>query len=206
MGKTKIKTIDDSAPQEPKKPAKKLGRSDDALVEKLKEELGIKEEKPKGARGDGEEGSRGVAARSEATEDAPRDTEPAGPRAKSRGKKYLEASKDLDRNKFYPLPEALDMVKKTSYTKFNGPGTLEAHINTTQMGIRGLISLPFASGKKIRILAFGKGAENSGASFFGDDSTLDQISKDKIDFDYLKKWAKKLEVSELLDEMIGLIQ
>lgn len=32
------------------------------------------------------------------------------------------------------------------------------------------------------------------------------IIKDQLDFDYLKKWAKKLKVSGLLDEMIGLIQ
>lgn len=195
MGKTKIKTIDDSAPEEVKKPAKKLGRSDDALVEKLKEELGIKE---KSERKQTEEVKHlGGEAKPEPSTHLRGEA-----KAKPRSKKYQEAVKDLDKSKFYPLPEALDIVKKTSYTKFNGPGTLEAHINTTQMGIRGLISLPFASGKKLRILVFGKGADKSGATIFGDDSTLDTIATGKIDFDLIittPEWMSKLaKVAKIL--------
>lgn len=74
-------------------------------------------------------------------------------RTKSRGKKYQEVVKDLDRNKTYSLAEAVDMVKKLSYAKFNA--TLEAHINTAQTGIRGSVSLPYAKGKKSRILVSG---------------------------------------------------
>lgn len=66
-------------------------------------------------------------------------------KAKPRSKKYQEITKDLDRTKVYPLNEAVDLVKKLSYSKFNA--TLEAHINTSQTGIRGLVSLPYASGK-----------------------------------------------------------
>lgn len=93
----------------------------DELVEKLKEELGIEEKVSK----------------VEATH--PSDG------GKPRGKKYQEASKDLDRSKTYPIPEAVELVKKLSTTKFSG--TLEAHINTVQTGIRGMVSLPFVSGK-----------------------------------------------------------
>ena len=103
-------------------------------------------------------------------------------KAKPRSKKYLEISKDLDRTKAYTIEEALDMIKKLSYSKFIG--TLEAHINTIQTGLRGLVALPFASGKKLRILAFE-----------GDDSVIEQISKGKIDFDILittPAWMAKL--------------
>src|SRR3989344_7409818 len=74
------------------------------------------------------------------------------------------------------------MVKKLSYSKFNG--TLEAHINTIQTGIRGLVSLPFVSGKKLRIL-----------EFEGDDSIIEEISKGKINFDLVittPEWMPKL--------------
>lgn len=133
----------------------------DELVEKLKEELGvetkekIKPEKPEIQKKTGEK--------------------------KARSKKYLEASKDLDRSKSYPLPEAVELVKKMSFSKFDG--ILEAHINTIQ-NMRGFVSLPFASGKKLKILVFE-----------GNDSVMEQINKGKIDFDILittPKWIPKL--------------
>ncbi|MBI2338633.1 50S ribosomal protein L1 [Candidatus Daviesbacteria bacterium] len=134
-------------------------------------------------------------------------------KAKPRGKKYQEITKDLDRNKVYPINEAVDTVKKLSYTKFNA--TLEAHINTSQTGIRGLVSLPFAAGKKLRILAFGKDADTFSSVILnkakrseeslenaslkqversfanaqddtikaGTDETIEEINKGKIDFD-----------------------
>lgn len=93
-------------------------------------------------------------------------------KAKQRGKKYQELVKDLDKTKSYPLSEALDLVKKLSYSKF--AGTLEAHINTATTGIRGLVSLPFVTGRKLRILAFE-----------GSDEVIENINKGKIDFDIL---------------------
>ncbi|OGE29986.1 hypothetical protein A3C59_02585 [Candidatus Daviesbacteria bacterium RIFCSPHIGHO2_02_FULL_36_13] len=106
----------------------------------------------------------------------------------------------LDRNKSYPISEAIEIVKKVSYTKFEG--TLEAHINTAQTGIRGLVSLPFASGKKLTILAFGKDAETSGADKIGSDEILEEINKGKVDFDLLvttPEWMPKLaKVAKIL--------
>lgn len=139
----------------------------DELVEKLKQELGIEEKIEKS-----------TDAKAMVDKEEPVKTEPS----KKRSKKYLEDSKDLDRSKFYSLQEALDMVKKMSYSKFNG--TLEAHIATLQTGLRGFLQLPYASGKKLRIL-----------TFEGDDSVIEQISKNKIDFDILittPEWMPKL--------------
>lgn len=92
------------------------------------------------------------------------------------------------------------MVKKLSYAKFNA--TLEAHINTAQTGLRGLVSLPYASGKKLRILAFGKGAEQSGADLVGTDEIIERISQGKVDFDLIittPEWMPKLaKVAKIL--------
>ncbi len=91
-------------------------------------------------------------------------------KAKPRSKKYQEIVKDLDRNKAYSLNEALELVKKLSYSKFES--TLEAHINTIQTGMRGLVSLPFVTGRKLKILAFE-----------GSDEVIEEINKGKVDFD-----------------------
>lgn len=114
-------------------------------------------------------------------------------KAKPRSKKYQEAIKDLDRTKAYSLLEAVDMAKKLSYSKFNA--TLEAHINTAQTGIRGLVSLPYAKGKKIRILCFGPSNLQLEGVVFGSDSTIEEIDKGKVDFDLIlttPEWMPKL--------------
>lgn len=116
-----------------------------------------------------------------------------GKTKKVRSKKYQAIIKDLDKSKSYPLTEAVELVKKVSYSKYTG--TLEAHINTIATGIRGLVSLPFATGKKLTILAFGKDADKSGADIIGTDETIEQISKIKFDLvitspDFMPKLAK----------------
>lgn len=120
-------------------------------------------------------------------------TQKPGKRTKVRSKKYLELTKDLDKSKSYPLTEAIDLVKKLNYAKFNA--TLEAHINTLALGLRGLVSLPYASGKKLRILAFGEGAEESGADIFGTEREIEEINKGKVNFDLVVTtpiWMPKL--------------
>lgn len=183
MGKTKTKFIDDSASKpEPKKVVK------DALVEKLKAELGMEdaiETKPQAQEAnESKEETKPV-----------KKVAPKKGKSKPRSKKYQEVSKDLDRTKSYPINEAIELAKKLSISKFDG--TLEAHINTIQT-IRGLISLPFVSGKKLRILVFGTSEakiEDASGITYGDDSTIDSISKGKIDFDLListPNWMPKL--------------
>ena len=78
MGRPKVKIIDDSQVEEIKeKPSKdKRERVKSETAEAISPVETSKEE----TRGDGEEGSRRVAAVSEANEDARRETEPAGPR------------------------------------------------------------------------------------------------------------------------------
>lgn len=112
---------------------------------------------------------------------------------KVRSKKYQARLKLVDRGKLYPLAEAVELIKKTSYTKFNG--SVEAHINTISKNLRGLISLPYLSGKKLTILAFGKGAEEAGGDLVGDEKTLEEIKAGKIKFDILlttPEWMPKL--------------
>ncbi|MBI4035774.1 50S ribosomal protein L1 [Candidatus Daviesbacteria bacterium] len=172
MGRPKIKIIDDSAPEAEEK-EKKVKSSDKPEI------------------------SESAAANETKTASPEVKTETKKPqkpgKEKPRSKKYQELTKDLDRNKNYPLNEAIETVKKLSYSKFEG--SLEAHINTATTGIRGLVSLPFASGRKLRIIAFGNGAETSGADTAGTEDTIESINKGKIDFDIVvttPAWMSKL--------------
>lgn len=114
-------------------------------------------------------------------------------KAKYRSVKYKEASEKVEKSKRYSVSEAFDLAKQSSYSKFDG--SLEIHLATNSKNIRGLVSLPFASGKKLKILAFGKGAEQSGADIVGDDEKLNEIIRGITGFDVIvttAEWMPKL--------------
>lgn len=136
--------------------------------------------------------------KSESPEKGPEPKKAKGGRKPKRGqkirsKKYQEKAELVEKSKLYSLNEAVEAVKGASYSKFDG--TFEIHINTNAKTLRGLISLPFASGKKLTILAFGKGAEDSGADIIGTDETISNIQKGKLGFDVVvttSDWMPKL--------------
>lgn len=197
MGKTKIALIDDYALKEEIKtkkkaisrkvkpePVKATGEVDQPSVILANDDEAHPESKQQDS---------GIVVNTPPTSDKSDKKVQKPGKAKPRSKKYQEISKDLDRSKTYPLSEAIEMAKKLSYSSFKA--TLEAHINTSQTGIRGLVSLPFASGKKLKIVAFGKGADLSGADVAGSDETIEEINKGKVNFDLLvttPDWMPKL--------------
>lgn len=91
-------------------------------------------------------------------------------KAKVRGKKYQKVKKLIDINKYYPLKDAVKLVKETSLSKF--VGKIEAHINTFDIGNIGDIVFPHLemTSKKIVIL---------------NDTILSEIKEGKINFDIL---------------------
>lgn len=109
-----------------------------------------------------------------------------------RGKKYQEAAKLVDPNQYYAPAEAVDLVKKSSYTKFNA--TVEAHL---RMGldprkadqlIRSTVQLPHGTGREVRVLVFAEGegqqaALEAGADFAGSDDMVQKIQGGWFDFD-----------------------
>ncbi len=92
------------------------------------------------------------------------------------GKKYQEARAMVDRTKLYPIAEAIALVKKTSISKFDG--TVELHItinvlaNNNKKELRGEVSLPHGTGKKINVAV-------------ADDALIARVEQGKIDFDIL---------------------
>ncbi len=110
-----------------------------------------------------------------------------------RSKRYTELKKLIDTKKVYPVNEAIELVKKTSTTKFDG--TVEVHLNlgidvkkSDQM-IRATIVMPHSAGKTKRIAAFvnadkEKEAKEAGADIVGADDLIAEIAKTgKVDFD-----------------------
>ena len=108
------------------------------------------------------------------------------------GKKYQDASKLVDKDKFYAPEEALDLAKKAAYTKFDE--TVELHLRMNldprhaDQQLRGVALLPNGLGKKVRILVFTQGeavkiAEDEGADYVGDDELIKKIEGGWLEFD-----------------------
>lgn len=106
-----------------------------------------------------------------------------------RGKKYKEQYKKVDRTKLYTLEEAVRLAKETSYTKFDGTLELATQVNYKSLqNVRGTISLPHGTGKKVRVLVFCKGekqneAKNAGADYVGDMDLIEKVAGGWTDFD-----------------------
>ena len=108
------------------------------------------------------------------------------------GKKYNEAEKLIDSTKLYEPREAVELLKKINYVKFDP--TVEVHMklgvdprHADQM-VRGVAMLPAGTGKEVKVLVFAQGekvaeAESAGADFVGLDDIIKQIEADWTGFD-----------------------
>ena len=108
------------------------------------------------------------------------------------GKKYIDAAKKVDPKKFYSVAEAMDLVKETSYAKFDA--TVEVAYNLSvdpkqaDQQIRGAMVLPNGTGKTQRVVVFAEGtqadqAKEAGADFVGSDDLVKKVQDGWLDFD-----------------------
>jgi large subunit ribosomal protein L1 len=109
------------------------------------------------------------------------------------GKKYLEVIKKVDRNQLYSPQDAVQLVKETSFVKFDA--TVELHLRLgidprhADQNIRTTVALPHGTGKITRVLVFCAGdaiqaALDAGADFAGADDIIARIDKENFfDFD-----------------------
>jgi len=89
---------------------------------------------------------------------------------KIRGKKYIDAKKKFDNTKIYSAPEAIKLVKETSYSKFDG--TVELHMIVKKAGITTQVALPHQAGKTKKVEV-------------ASDETVEKLKSGDIDFDIL---------------------
>ena len=102
--------------------------------------------------------------------------------------------KKLEIGKVYEPIEAIKLLKENSYVKFDESLEVAVNLkidsNKTDQNVRGVLSLPKGTGKKIRVAVMAKGdkakeASDAGADIVGDDDLVQQVTKGKINFDLL---------------------
>jgi len=110
------------------------------------------------------------------------------------GKKYVEAKKHLDALKPYPLAEAVALLKKANYAKFDA--TVNIAIKTyadpkyNDQMLRATTLLPHGTGKTRKVAVFVsedkvEEAKKAGADVAGFEGLLNDIKAGKMDFDVL---------------------
>jgi large subunit ribosomal protein L1 len=111
-----------------------------------------------------------------------------------RGKKFVEASKLVERMTAYDVKEAIELAKKTSTVNFDATVEVAFRLGIdtrkNDQQIRGAVVLPNGTGKTQRVLVFAKGeklkeAEAAGADFAGDAEYITKIQQGWFDFDVI---------------------
>ena len=110
-----------------------------------------------------------------------------------KSKKYLEASKKVEKSKLYTKEEAIKLVKETAVTSFDSSVEVALRLNLdtkkADQQLRGAVVLPNGTGKTKRVLVIAKGeaakaAEAAGADYVGDVDLLEKIEKENwFEFD-----------------------
>ena len=112
-----------------------------------------------------------------------------------KGKKYVEASKKVDKHKAYTKEEAIKLVKDTSYAGFDASVEIAMRLNLdtkkADQQLRGAVVLPKGTGKTKKVLVVAKGeaakaAKAAGADYVGDTDMIEKIQKENwFDFDVM---------------------
>ena len=109
-------------------------------------------------------------------------------------KKRKEAFAKFDKSKVYALPEAVQMVKDLTYTKFDASFDIDVRLGVdprkaNQM-VRGIVTLPHGTGKVVRVLALctpdkEEEAKAAGADYVGLEEYVDKIKQGWTDIDVI---------------------
>ena len=130
-----------------------------------------------------------------------------------RGRKYREALEKIDRDQLYPPKEALELVKETSYAKFDA--TVDVHFRLgvdprhSDQQVRGSVLLPQGLGKEVCVLVFAAGegekiARDAGADYVAaDDEMIQKIQDGWTDFDVAIAVPEMMSKAGKLGRVLG---
>ena len=130
----------------------------------------------------------------------------------NKGKRLNDAYKNIDRNKFYPVEEAVKIIKGASKSKFDE--TIELSLNLgidprhSDQQVRGVVNLPNGTGKSVRVAVFARGdkaeaAKKAGADIVGAEDLAAQIEAGKIEFDRCIATPDMMGVVGKLGKVLG---
>ena len=130
----------------------------------------------------------------------------------SKGKKYSDSLKLIDRTKQYDPEEAIELVKQTAKAKFDETIEISVRLGVdprhADQQVRGAVVLPHGTGKTVRVLAFVKEnrieeAKAAGADLIADDEIIKKIQGGWFEFDACVATPDMMGVVGRLGRVLG---
>ena len=129
----------------------------------------------------------------------------------TKSSKRQKAIKELgDKKKRYELKEAVSILKKGPETKFDQTVEVSMKLNLEQSStpVRGTLSLPYGTGKKVCIAVFCKGdfekqAKEAGADYVGGDDLIKKVADGWLDFDVAVATPDMMKELARLGKVLG---
>lgn len=129
-----------------------------------------------------------------------------------RGKKYINARKQVVEGVVMPVNQALASVKALSYVKFDESVDVSVNLGIDaskgEHVVRGSVTLPHGRGKTVRVVVFAKGdladaAQKAGADFVGVEDLIEKINGGWLDFDFAVATPDLMGVVGQLAKVLG---
>jgi large subunit ribosomal protein L1 len=129
-----------------------------------------------------------------------------------RGKRYRQLAESYDRQALHPVQDAIELVKKLATAKFDESVDVAIVLGIdprkSDQRVRGVVQLPYGTGKKPVVAVIAKGekakeAEEAGADYVGAEDLVDRIEKGFKDFDYLIAMPDMMRLVSRLGRKLG---
>jgi large subunit ribosomal protein L1 len=128
------------------------------------------------------------------------------------GKRTRTAREGVDREKLYPLVDAVKMVKERAKAKFDE--TIEVAMNLgidprhADQAVRGVVNLPNGTGRNVRVAVFARGAKAdeakaAGADVVGAEDLVEKVQGGAIDFDRVVATPDLMPLVGRLGKVLG---
>jgi large subunit ribosomal protein L1 len=127
-------------------------------------------------------------------------------------KRLKVISEKVDRTKYYPLQDALNLVRETAIAKFDESIDVAVNLGIdakkSDQAVRGSVVLPAGTGKTVRVAVFAQGdkareAAAAGADIVGFEDLAEQIKGGNIEFDVAIASPDAMRVVGQLGQILG---
>lgn len=128
------------------------------------------------------------------------------------GKRLQNAANSVDRSAFYPIEDALKLIKQTASAKFDESVDVAINLGInakkSDQAVRGATVLPRGTGKTMKVAVFADGpdaeaATQAGADVVGMDDLAEKVKKGEFDFDVVIATPATMKVVGKLGQILG---
>ncbi|MDO5680824.1 MAG: 50S ribosomal protein L1 [Pelistega sp.] len=128
------------------------------------------------------------------------------------GKRAAAIAAKIDRNKLYPVNEAITLVKECATAKFDESIDVAVQLGVdpkkSDQIVRGSVVLPAGTGKSVRVAVFAQGekaeqAKEAGAEIVGMEDLADEIKAGNFNFDIVIASPDTMRIVGTLGQVLG---